>query len=207
MSRCGHGLLRIGATGAMALALVELASCAWAADAGNSQDTQRILAAIDRSAARRSEADRRAAQEMNAQGDLAYRKGDYRSAFTAYSNSYPNYPTAHAYILAGDAHWRDVVQYAREHPPPSSPGPAACVLDNRYFAHDLSADVAQHHAVGIALANRAGQGRQATDPLISRARESADCLLGLAKRYEQQPPATCVDMSTLQRCLGEPLVP
>jgi hypothetical protein len=174
-----------------------------------SPHTERILAAIDRSAPQRTAADRRAAEELNQEGDRAYRKGDYRAAYTAYSSSYPNFATAHAYILAGDSHWRDALQFAQSNtsqPLEAPGGPPACAISNQHFPHDLLLDIQQHHDVGLALATRANRGRLPTDQFLQRARESANCLRGLAGHYEARPPTACVGLDALQKCLGAPLL-
>ncbi len=162
-----------------------------------SSDTARILDAINKSRSARTPADLQAARRLNAQGDRAYRKRDYRAAFTAYSNAYPNHPDAYAYIMAGDARWRQVVQHHRAQPD--------CSLDNQHFARDLSLDVAQHYEVGLALASRQNDRRFARSALVRRARESTTCLHALARRYEAEPPSACVDVGQLSRCLGAPL--
>lgn len=137
---------------------------------------------------------------------MAYLKGNYRAALSAYSNSYPNYPTAHAYILAGDAHWRAALQLARSRATPASASsPMACAPSNEHFPRDLLMDVQQHHDVGLALAARANGGRLPGDGLVQRARQSADCLRGMASRYESQPPSACVSPDALDACLGSPL--
>src|SRR5690349_18074847 len=56
-----------------------------------SADTLRILSNIERRASERTAADRRAADSLNRDGERAYRKGDYRAARTAFSDSYPNF--------------------------------------------------------------------------------------------------------------------
>ncbi len=199
---------------AAAGALAAVAALVAAGGAGSgpeavSPDTQRILDTIAREAPRRTDADRRAAEALADEGDQAYRRGDYRTAFTAYANAYPNFATAHAYILAGDARWRDALQYALANP--AGPAGAAsgaplCAIGNGHFPHDLLLDVAQHHEVGLALAARANGGQLPGDPFLKRARESATCLEGLAHRYEQQPATACVDLAALQACLGTPLI-
>ncbi|HEX6705104.1 MAG TPA: hypothetical protein VF169_10120 [Albitalea sp.] len=163
-----------------------------------SPDTARILEAIDKSRSERTPADRQAARRLNAQGDRAYRKRDYRAAFTAYANSYPNQPGAYAYIMAGDAHWRAVVQ--AQHATP------ACALDNSHFAKDLSTDLAQHHEVGLALAARENDRSFMRSAVYRRARESSVCLQALAQHYQAESPQACVDVARLRRCLGAPLI-
>ena len=168
-----------------------------------SPDTARILDAIDKGRKERTPADRAAARRLNAEGDRAYRKRDYRAAFTAYANSYPNHPNAYAYIMAGDAHWRAVVQ---AHPATPASQPPACSLDNTRFAKDLASDLAQHHEVGLALAARENDRRFMQSSVYRRARESDACLQGLAQRYQAESPQACVDVARLRTCLGTPLI-
>jgi hypothetical protein len=174
-----------------------------------SPDTKRILAAIDRTAPQHTAADRHAAEELNQEGDRAYRKGDYRTAFTAYSNSYPNFATAHAYILAGDSHWRDALSFAQSktsQPTAATGGPPACAIENRHFSHDLLSDIQQHHDVGLVLAARAERGHRPPSQFLQRARDSTSCLRALAGHYEAQPATACVSLAALQKCLGAPLL-
>jgi hypothetical protein len=147
-------------------------------------------------------ADRKAARTLNLQGDRAYRQGHYRAAFTAYSNSYPNHPTVHAYLMSGDSHWRDVLQYQAAQPRQ----PGACGLDNERFATDLASDLARHHDAGLELADRDPDPRVRRSTLVRRARASATCLHELATHYAAEPPTACVDLARLRRCLGAPLL-
>ncbi len=190
----------------MVLAGSLLVSVACAADTPASPETARILDWIEKNRSKRTPADLAAARRLNVQGDRAYKRQHYDAAFTAYSNSYPNHPNAHAYILTGDAHWRGVVLYHEAQARKTSSEPQACSLDNTHFAHDLALDVAQHHDVGVALAVRERDQRFMQSALYRRARESAACLHDLAALYETQPPATCVDISKLRACLGKPLI-
>ena len=172
-----------------------------------SADTQRILSAIDQATPKRTKADRQAADRLRQEGDAAYLKGNYRAALSAYSNSYPNYPTAHAYILAGDAHWRAALHLARSRTTAASASSStACAMSNEHFPRDLLMGVQQHHDVGLALSARANSGRLPDDALVQRARQSADCLRGMASRYETQPPTACVSLDALDACLGSPLL-
>ncbi len=179
-------------------------STARASDLGETPDTARLLDRIEETRLALTPADLQAAHRLNADGDRAYRRKDYRAAFTAYANSYPNAPNAYAYIMAGEAHWRAVVQQARESSAPA-PGPS-CRLDNSHFAHDLATDLAQHWAVGLALAARDNARPFLASRLYRRARESTACLHALAQRYEAEPPTSCVDLQRLERCLGAPLI-
>jgi hypothetical protein len=186
-----------------------LAGSTWASDvraADQSPDTARLVDTIEKNRSTLTPADLQAARRLNAAGDRAYKRQRYQAAFTAYANSYPNAPTAHVYIMAGDAHWRDVVQYqAQKPPPPAHEGPS-CRLDNSHVADDLSADLAQHQAVGPALAARDNDRRFLGSALYRRARESAACLQALAQRYQAEPANSCVDLDRLRRCLGAPLL-
>jgi hypothetical protein len=166
--------------------------------------TQRILVAIEKHRDKTTTADRQAAQRLNVAGDRAYRRHHYAAAFTAYSNSYPNAPTAHAYILAGDSHWRDVVQTRQL---PSSRDAKPCSLDNRSFAHDLALDLAQNQAVGLRLAQIDKDRQFLNSTLYHRAHETTACLASIAQDYSAKPPDACVDLKQLQKCLGPPLIP
>jgi hypothetical protein len=173
-------------------------------------DTLRILSSIERRAPERTEADKRAADSLNRDGEQAYRKGDYRSARTAFSNSYPNFPTAFAYIMTGDSHWRAALQIAKSHAASSATaasGSRACAMSNEHFAHDLMMDLDQHHEVGLALAAKANGGKLPKEPLFQRAHAQAACLRSLGTRYETQAPSACVDVDLLAACLGAPLLP
>ncbi|HIV70717.1 MAG TPA: hypothetical protein H9903_07295 [Candidatus Aquabacterium excrementipullorum] len=165
---------------------------------------QRVLSAARARQADTSLADREAARRLERAGDSAYRRAAYAKAFTAYANAYPNAPTAYAYVMAGDAHWRAVLQAPVKVPAPTGAGPqVACALDNRHFPRDLALDLAQHQQVGLALAEA---------PLRAtwwylRARRSTRCLQGLAQDAARQPPESCADLVRLRACLGPPLPP
>jgi hypothetical protein len=181
-----------------------LLSSASAFEQQESRDTKRILETIEQDRGRVPD-NREAARELNARGDKAYRHRQYSVAFSAYENAYPNAPNAYAYIMAGDSHWRDVVQYWM-HEAGTAPAGARCRFDNTSFAHDLALDVAQHQAVGIALAERDHDEHLLKSSLYRRAREQAACLQEMAQRYESEPPTACVDLDQLSRCLGAPLI-
>lgn len=173
-----------------------------------SANSRRILSFIDQAAPRRTDADRQAADRLNQEGDQAYMKGDYRAALSAYANSYPNYPTAHAYILAGDAHWRAVLKLARSRataPSSAASSAVACSMSNEHFPRDLLMDVQQHHDIGLALSARANGGQLPDDAFVQQAGRSADCLRSLASRYETQSASACVSLEALEACLGSPL--
>lgn len=67
-------------------------------------------------------------------------------------------------------------------------------------------DVAQHQAVGLALAARDNDRRLLKSTLYRRARESTACLQDMAQHYQSEAPAACVDLARLRRCLGAPLI-
>ena len=156
--------------------MVLLMSSAWApvvhaSDAPRSSDTTRLIDRIEKSRSGQTPADLSAARRLNADGDRAYKQRNYRAAFTAYSNSYPNSPNAYAYIMAGDAYWRGVVQYHEREARKPADGDAGCRVDNSHFAHDLATDVAQHHAVGFgACVARQGPALASLITLPTRAR-------------------------------------
>jgi hypothetical protein len=181
-------------------------STACASDRKESAETTRLIDTIEKRRSELTPADLQAAHRLNADGDWAYRRRDYTAAFTAYANSYPNAPNAYAYIMAGDANWRGVLQHhTQELRAPADGGPI-CRLDNSHFAHDLALDVAQHQAVGLALAARDNDRRFLKSTVHRRAQESTACLQDLAQHYESEAPTVCVDLDQLRRCLGAPLI-
>lgn len=189
-------------------AALVLALCACAAGAveADSEVTRRILDAVDRAAGNLTLADKRAADQLNAEGDAAYRKGDYLRARRAYWNSYPNYPSAHAYILAGDAYRREALQHAQQQTPKGARQPSGCALDNEHFAAELALDVERRQAVGLALASRENRGSLPDTAFFRRVTDEVSCLRLLAQRYRGQLRSVCVDLSALQDCLGPPLL-
>jgi|tagenome__1003787_1003787.scaffolds.fasta_scaffold20789256_1 hypothetical protein len=190
------------------LALVVCAT-AWAATCASGArveppppDTQRVLDAIATNRPTLTAANWDAARRMNTDGDREYRAHNYRNAWMAYANSYPNAPTAHAYIMTGDTHWRMTTDLAG----PLAGSTDPCPLRNAHFAHDLALDLAQHYAVGFALAAQENDRAVLESAMYSRARASADCLERLAKEYESKAASDCVDLSRLRSCLGQPLL-
>lgn len=143
---------------------------------------------------------KRAATSLNSDGDRAYRKGKYDEAFSSYSNSYPNFPNAHSYIMTGDAHWRGVVQFQEK-----SSEAGAC-WSTPGFARALSLDLEQHYNMGFALAERDQDRDVLQSSLFKRAGESAVCLDELARDHRALPEGACIDLPRLKRCLGEPLL-
>lgn len=171
--------------------------------------TAQILATIEATHNQRTAADRQAARHLNAQGDRAYRKRDYQAAFTAYANSYPNYATAHAYILASDTHWRNVVAAHDAKAPAvsvASGAVAACGMTNSHFEHDVISDVSQHYEVGLALAEREHDRRFMKSTIYRRAQSAAVCLRSLGRSYATQSKESCVDIDKISTCIGAPLL-
>lgn len=156
---------------------------------------QRVLTNARRSLKDSSTEDRAAARQLMRAGDRAYRAGEYARAATAYANAYPNAPMAEAYVMAGDAHWRAVLQ--------AHTGAGACPLDNRYFRRDLALGLAQHQQVGLTLA---GPALRATWWYL-RARRGTDCLQQVAERAARQAPEACADLEGVRACLGPQLPP
>ena len=142
--------------------------------------------------------DRAAARQLVREGDRAYRRHDYARAATAYANAYPNAPLAYAHVMAGDAHWRDVLQAQAA---AAAARQTACPLDNRYFPRDLSLGLAQEQRRGLALADPALRASW----WYLRARRSTDCLQAVAERVAQQPAEACADLAGVKTCLGPPL--
>lgn len=177
-----------------------------ASDVDTSPDTTRILDLIEKSRGKETPAGIKTARDLNADGDRAYKKGNYRQAYTDYYNSYPNFPNAHAYIMTGDVHWRQVVLHAESEARKPAKDRRACSLDNEDFVRRLTMDLAQHHEVGLALAKIENDERFLRSTLYRRARESATCLGAVAKFYDAQPKTACIDIAKLRSCLGAPLI-
>lgn len=168
-----------------------------------SPDTVQILESIEQHRNKVFDEGLKAARELNAKGDRAYKKKNYRSAYTAYYNSYPNAPNAYAYIMAGDSHWRSVLQYQKTRPLKKN---ESCRLDNSYFAHDLENNVAQHQSVGLSLAERSKDRQFMDSSLYKRTSESTACLESMIQEYKAKPKTACVDLNQLNNCLGKPLI-
>lgn len=185
-----------------------VADCAEPPMSGLPTDTQRILSAIEERATKYSGADRRAAESLSRDGERAYRKSDFSAAWSAFSNSYPNFPTPFAYVMTGDSHWRAVLQFARARAASSNgqlAGRQTCGLSNERFTHNLLMDLDQHHEVGLALAAGANGGTLPSEPFLQRAQATASCLRSLGTRYATQPRTACVELAALADCLGAPL--
>lgn len=163
--------------------------------------TQQVLDGIPAMRAQGDVEGRRYADALNRQGDAAYRKGRFDVAASKYMHSYPNYPNARAYLLAGDAHWRAVVRYQLRH---SSTD--ACGWNNRDFARHMEMDLDQHALVGQILAERENDARVMRTGLHARSVRATACLRGMAREYQALPPQTCVDVRRVRSCLGPPLI-
>jgi NADPH:quinone reductase-like Zn-dependent oxidoreductase len=187
------------------LVLVIVAGCSAATSRGAerpvSPDTTRLLAQAITTRAGASAQDRQAARALIREGDHAYRRHRYAQARRAYENAYANRPDAYAYVMTGDAHWREVLQASA---PPGSV--VTCRLESRQWAHDLDTDVAQHHELGLALAQRDGSKRLIESHWYRQADQTASCLRRLAASEQAQAPGHCADLKALQTCLGSPLI-
>jgi hypothetical protein len=183
-----------------------VASVGWASDLPGASTTAEILGWIDEKLSRKTPEDRAVARRLDADGDRAYKKKNYREAHTMYYNSFPNYPNAYAYIMSGDSHWREVVRYHEGEAAKQAPDRPACSLDNKYFPRDLALDLARYYEVGIALAERENNQRFIRSTFYRRARESATCLRAVAQHYDSEPPTSCIDIAQLRNCLGPPLI-
>lgn len=199
-------LVRWWVVGAVLAGMAGLPQAASADGPAISAEAARALASIDADRGKRTAEDRRAAERLTAQGDRAYRKQDYDAAYRAYFDAYPNFPTAYAYLLAGDARWRSAVQYQERRAGQPAPDGSTCLEANHRFARELTMDIANHYEVGLALAQRDSALRRRHPELAGRARESAACLQAVAAQAEAAAPHACVDIARLRACLGEPLL-
>ncbi|MBB3194980.1 tetratricopeptide repeat protein [Roseateles terrae] len=152
-----------------------------------------------------SEEDRRAAAALNAEGDSAYRAGRFDKALKAYMNAYPNYPNAHAYLMAGDTYWRAVL--AAHTPQSLSSAPDSCAITNKFFAEDAQRSLDQHYRPGLSLAAREVKDSKGPTTLRERSIKSAACLTTIQAKYAALPKTACVDLREVSACLGEPLRP
>jgi hypothetical protein len=149
-----------------------------------------------------SAARRKAARALVAEGDTAYREGRYDAAHRFFDDATPNTPSAYAYVMAADSHWRASVAYGREQ---SSASPSNCRLQRRYFVDDLRLDLNQGYLLGLRLAQIEPGHPLVGSALLARAKVSAHCLARMADELEPRPAETCIDEAQIARCLGEPL--
>ena len=191
---------------AVALTLVCAGSCAATqatsralASAGQIEARAVALAAAARHA---SAARRKAARTLVAEGDTAYRQGRYDDAHRFFDEAAPNSPSAYAYVMTADAHWRASVAYGRAQ---ASASPANCRLQRRYFVDDLRLDLDQGFLLGLRLAQIEPGHPLAGSAFLARAKDSAHCLARMADQLEPEPAETCVDEAQIAQCLGEPL--
>ena len=177
-------------------------SCATAdATARPIASTEQIEAqAVARAAAARhaSAAERKAARALVAEGDAAYREGRYDDAHRLFEDATPNTPSAYAYLMTADSHWRASVAYGREQP-------SNCRLQRRHFVDDLRLDLNQGYLLGLRLAQIEPGHPLAGSALLAKAKDSAHCLARLADELEPEPAETCVDEARIAACLGAPL--
>ena len=197
---------RWGACVAMLAAMAGVPHTASADGAAISAEAARTLANIGADRGKRTAEDRRAAERLTVLGDSAYRKQDYAAAYKAYFNAYPNFPTAYAYLLAGDARWRSAVQFQERRSGQPAPDGSTCLEASHRFARELTMDVANHYEVGLALAQRDTALQRKFPELSGRARTTAACLQSVAAEVDAAPPHSCVDIAKIRTCLGEPLL-
>ena len=157
------------------------------------------MAAAER---RASSARRKAARALVVEGDAAYREGRYDDAHRLFDNAAPNAPSAYAYLMTADSHWRASVAYGRQQP---SASPANCRLQRHYFVDDLRLDLNQGYLLGLRLAQIEPGRPLLGSALLARARDSANCLARMADELEPEPAEACVDEARIAACLGEPL--
>jgi hypothetical protein len=195
-------------------ALLAVVASAWsgAGSCAPSEPTTRPLAPADQiaahavamaAAARHAPAaGRQAARALVVEGDAAYRDGRYDEAHRFFEEATPNMPSAYAFLMTADAHWRASVAYGRTL---DATSPRACRLQRDHFVDDLRLDLNQGYLLGLRLA-RIEPGRPlAGSPLLARATESARCLTRLADELAPLPPESCVDEARIAACLGDPL--
>ena len=159
-------------------------------------------AAMATAARHASSAQRKAARALVAEGDTAYGEGRYDDAHRFFDNAAPNTPSAYAYLMTADSHWRASVAAGRMQP---SASPAGCRLQRRYFVDDLRLDLNQGYLLGLRLAQIEPGHPLVGSAFLARAKDSADCLARMAGELEPEPAETCVDEARIAACLGEPL--
>lgn len=176
-----------------------LAVIAWSSGALSA-----LAAEASPASARYTEQDRRIAEELNAEGDLAYRAGQFDKARRAYMDSYPNFPNAYAYLMSGDAYWRAVLVAALHEPEGAEVG--RCRVSNEHFPSDLNSSLEQHFQRGLSLGSARGSTGKPSAALRQRATLIATCLRKLAKHHASQTASSCVALDRLSACLGAPLL-
>jgi hypothetical protein len=196
-------------TRARAIALA--CACTWL---GASAQVPRTLTRADEIAAKaaaiavaarhKTSADRTASRELIAQGDAAYRRGQYDEAHRFYDNASPNFPSAYAYLMTGDSHWRASIAFGRKQT--ASGGATSCRLQRRHFVDDVRLDLNEDYLLGLRLSEIEEGHKLAGSPLLARAKDSAACLAQLADELAPQPAQTCVDEARIAACLGQPLL-
>ena len=175
-----------------------------ARELASDQEIHAKAALIAESARHRTRADRAAARALIAQGNAAYRAGRFDEAHSDYDNAAANAPSAYAYIMTGDAHWRAALASAQQ---PGATGEAStCRLQRLHFVDDLRLDLNQQYLIGLRLAQTTSLAPRPGPALRARAKASAACFTRLAQDYAPLPPQTCVDPARIARCLGMPLV-
>lgn len=164
-------------------------------------DGERGSGTKDRWAAERESFSRSLIRE----GDLAYRRLRYAQARRAYGDAAANLPGAYAYIMYGDARWRELLQAQQHLRREEMRRHENCSLRNEDMAQSLRMELPQTHERGLAMAQHAARAGLPAASFLRQAEETAGCLRRLIADYEKQPGAACADLAPLQRCLGRPL--
>jgi hypothetical protein len=155
---------------AVATLLAGACACAdvHARELASDEEIHSKAALIAESARHRTRADRAAARALIAQGNAAYRAGRFDEAHRDYDNAAANAPSAYAYIMTGDAHWRAALASARQ---PGAAGEAStCRLQRLHFVDDLRLDLNQQYLIGLRLAQTTALAPRPGPALRARAR-------------------------------------
>lgn len=161
-----------------------------------------FIARVDDMRNKAGQKGKKAAVNLNRAGDAFYRRKKYDQARREYWASYPNYPNAHAYLMAGDAYWRSVIQFQDgQHAAKNG-----CKFDRQDFIGELKRSIDNHFAPGLALAVHDQDQKILESHWYRRATEISTCLQNTMKRYDNEAAAPCVDLAVVTGCLGEPLL-
>ena len=140
------------------------------------------------------------ATNLKKDGNTKYLQRDYGGAQNYYGNAYPYIPEAYSFVMTGDSSLRAILAYNFR-----SMREKKC-LTNKYFPRNLELTVDQHYDIGLALAVRMQDKKFMNSSIYGRAQESSLCLRKLVSVYKAQSKSSCVDLTLLKNCLGEPLI-
>ncbi|NOS89771.1 MAG: hypothetical protein HOP34_14750 [Methylococcaceae bacterium] len=185
------------------IVLLALSPLCFSETAVMSTHTATILNTIDHRRSQLTPADHRIASGLIAEADRAYQRQDYQQANQSYDLAIAYSWDAYAYIMAGDSHWRAVVNAGINDAPNKRP----CSIRNQYFPHDTDQHLAQTYEVGFALAvkNPSCLAKLQAEA-YQNAVKSDQCLRKLAGFYKTQAEDACVDAKQIQACLGKPFM-